>query len=115
MKIQLLQRIFPSVEQTQKASPLSFSMMFQRYQRTSDNCALERQDLDSREANSTESFQDSWHKEVTSLKVMELVEIASMEESSRMRTSFNDICDQYDAHFFDPYSSEIIHSEIIRN
>ena len=53
MKIQLLQRIFPSMEQTQKKSPLSFSMMFQRHQRTSDNCALERQDLDSREANST--------------------------------------------------------------
>ena len=77
--------IFPLTENTFSST----LMLFPRQLRTSDHSVqvITSKDTLIRRATSTESFQDSWLKVVTSPEAMELAEFLFMEQNSQMRTS----------------------------
>lgn len=69
----------------------SLTVSYQRPQRTSENCALESQDSVTKVHPSTESFQDSCCKVVTSPPVTELEERASTEPSEYFSFAYHNL------------------------
>lgn len=62
-------------------------MSSQKLVKTSEHCAPEKKDSDTKDHHSTESSQNSWHKEETSPTKTELEENQSTAINSQMRTS----------------------------